>query len=505
MSSPKFILLKNAISNVVRGGSSAVVAIALPPFLTRLMSPNAYGAWSLVLQVSAYVGYLDFGIQTAVGRFVAYANEKGDAEHRDRIVSTSLAALSVAGILGLAGISTIAALIAHTFLRIPHNLLADAQLSLLLVASSLAIGLPASVFNGVFIGLQRYEIPAFIVGGSRIVSAVLLVYVVRQGGSLTRMGIAMAAVNLFSYGLQYLMYRKLVPTIKLSIRLISRDTVRELWDYCLSLSVWSLAMLLVSGLDVLLVGYFQFDAVAYYAVAATVITFLAGLQNAVFGVMIPAVAVEHARGDLAGIGRSIITATRYGFFLLLVTGLPLVFASRRILTVWVGAIYGQRGSLILQVLVIANIVRLSMTPYVMGLVGTGQQKLVIVTPLLEGFSNLVVSVIAGYFFGATGVAIGTLVGSVVGVAGNFFYNMRRTESVNFRITDYVRDGLLRPVICAFPLSIACIVLRWNTPSSRVAFTAVSASVIATIIVIWSCGLLNSEREKLRVKLLPFQV
>ena len=91
----KLILVKNAIANVIRGGATALVAIALPPFLTRLMSPSAFGAWVLILQLSAFVGYLDFGIQTAVGRFVAHANERGDTEHRDRIVNTSLAVLSL--------------------------------------------------------------------------------------------------------------------------------------------------------------------------------------------------------------------------------------------------------------------------------------------------------------------------------------------------------------------------------------------------------------------------
>jgi O-antigen/teichoic acid export membrane protein len=90
----KLVVVKNAFANVIRGGATALVAIALPPFLTRLMSPGAFSAWALILQLSAFVGYLDFGIQTAVGRFVAQSNERGDAEHRDRIVSTSLAVLS---------------------------------------------------------------------------------------------------------------------------------------------------------------------------------------------------------------------------------------------------------------------------------------------------------------------------------------------------------------------------------------------------------------------------
>src|ERR1700726_3382524 len=115
----KLILLKNAAANVVRGGAAAMVALVLPPFLARLMPADSYGAWLLILQVSAYVGYLDFGIQTAVGRFVAHANEKGDAEYRDRLVSTSFAALSAAGILAFGGSIGIAAQLPHVFRQMP--------------------------------------------------------------------------------------------------------------------------------------------------------------------------------------------------------------------------------------------------------------------------------------------------------------------------------------------------------------------------------------------------
>jgi O-antigen/teichoic acid export membrane protein len=502
----KSILAKNAMANLARGSSAAIVAILLPLFLTRLMSPDSYGAWSIVLQISAYVGYLDFGIQTAVGRFVAHASETRDVGHRDRIVSTSIAGLSAAGLLGLACSAVIAAFMPHIFPRLPHALVADARIALVLVASSLAIGLPASVFNGIFIGLQRFEIPAVIIGGSRIASAILLVFIVHQKGSLARMGIGMATVNLLSYSLQYLAYRRFALNVQVSSRLVSRDSARELFDYCLSLSIWSFGMLLVSGLDVLLVGYFEFGAVAYYAVAATLITFLAGLQNAVFGVMVPSTAAQHARGDSEALGRGLITATRYGFFLLLLTGLPLLLFAKIVLTGWVGASYAARGSRILQALVVANMIRLSAAPYVMTLVGTGQQRLVTITPLLEGFSNLFASIVGGYLYGAIGVAVGTLIGALAGLGGHFAYNMPRTTAIEFRISDYVRDGMIRPAICAVPLVACTLLFNINiefAPSLK--YLSLTAALAATALVIWCWGLVGSEREKVRLWRLALQV
>jgi O-antigen/teichoic acid export membrane protein len=262
----------------------------------------------------------------------------------------------------------------------------------------------------------------------------------------------------------------------------------------------SFAMLLVSGLDVSLVGYFEFDKVAYYSVAVTLILFLTGAQNALFNVMIPSTAVLQARGNLIQLGRAMITATRYGSFALLLIGLPLIFAAKGILAVWVGPKYAVEGARILQVLTIANMIRLSAVPYVMTLIGTGQQRLVIITPLLEGVSNLIVSVIAGYFLGATGVAIGTLVGAVVGVLGNFVYNMRRTTEIEFRIFEYVRDGLLRPLVCALPLILLAVTFRFSELSIPATnYVTIGAAVAATVFLLWRYGLVGSEREQLRIR------
>jgi len=499
-SKDRLVLVKNAFSNLARGSAAALVAITLPSFLTRLMSPEAYGAWSLVLQLSTFVGYLDFGIQTAVGRFVAHAGEQGDADHRDRIVVTSMAVLTAAAAVAIAGSGLLALLLPRVFHQVPRFLLSDCRMALLLVAGSLAAGLPFSVFNGIFVGLQRYEVPALVIGVSRAITAVCLVLIVRHGGNLTQMGAAVAIVNLASYGLQYILYRKLAPTVRFSLDLVSRKAGRELFDYCVSLTIWSFAMLLVSGLDISLVGYFEFEKVAYYTVATTLIVFLIGVQNALFNVMIPSTAVLQARGDAVELGRIMIAATRYGIFILLGLGLPLILAARPILSIWVGSRYALEGTLILRFLTVANIIRLSAVPYIMALIGTGQQRLVTITPLLEGMSNLAVSVIAGHFLGAIGVAIGTLVGGIVGVGGNFIYNMRRTVEIKFQILEYVRDGLLRPLVCALPVIAAALAFRISGASfSVIGYGPIVAVSIATALLLWRYGLVRSERDKLRLR------
>jgi O-antigen/teichoic acid export membrane protein len=487
---------KNGLANVGRGSTAALVAIGVAPFLTRKMSPESYGAWALILQLSAYTGYFDFGVQTAVGRFVAHATECADDRHRDEIASTSMLMLVMSMAISIIMVIIIAWQWPHLFHKIPSYIDQQARMALVLVGCSLAIGLPVSVFSGIFIGFQRNEIPALVIGVSRIIAACLLVLIVWGGGNLIMMGAALGLVNLGSYVVQYGIYRKIASSIRLSSSLISRNAVLELLDYCSSLTIWSFATLLVTGLDTVLVGIFDFHSLPYYVVAATLITFVLGLQNALFGALIPEAAILDARKGTPELGQMLVSATRYGLFLLLASGVPLIIMTRSILSIWVGANYAEHTTIILRVLVVANIIRLSAVPYARLLIGTGEQRLVKISPLVEGSSNLLVSVVAGTFMGALGVAIGTLVGSVIGILCNFVYNMPRTQKIIVDRWVYFKDGLLRPLVCSVPLLLAFGVAISANLASLLRIQLFVAAMALTLIIWWTVGLIEAERSRL---------
>ena len=71
-------------------GATALPALVLPPFLARELPPDAYGAWALALQIASYVLLLGFGLQVAVGRFVAIEQGAPDHERRPGIAAPAL-------------------------------------------------------------------------------------------------------------------------------------------------------------------------------------------------------------------------------------------------------------------------------------------------------------------------------------------------------------------------------------------------------------------------------
>jgi O-antigen/teichoic acid export membrane protein len=450
-------ITKNAIANLLRGGAAGLAALLLPAFLVRYMSQAEYGVWVLVLQIAAYASYLNFGLQTAVGRYVAFANEKKDDEQRNSIFSTALLGLSIAGIFAFCILLIIAFAAYKIFPGIPASLIAKMRLAVIITGASISLSLPTSAWEGLFIGLQMYEVPAILTGAARLISALGLIVAGMTGHSIVTMAAILATVNISSYAAEYFWARKVAPEVKFQKHLIHRSSVRELGGYCFSLSVWSFSTMLVTGLDLVLVGRFQFRALAAYGIAASLVSFIAGSQGAIFGTIMPHAAVIHAQQDSAKLGRMVLTATRLGVLLLLLTGLPLMIYALPLLRLWVGSDYAAQGYRLLVILLIANMIRLIGTPYAAVLIGTGQQKQVLVSPLAEGLTNLSTSIFLGYHYGAIGVAIGTLIGACVSIAAHLWYSMPRTCSViGFTRYSFIVSSVLMPILFTIPLGVIAI-------------------------------------------------
>jgi O-antigen/teichoic acid export membrane protein len=494
-----FTIIKNASANVFRIGVSALVALLLPPLLARTLSGNVYNTWALIIQLSVYVGFLDFGVQTAVGRFVAYVGERGNTQERNQIISTAFVLLLGSSCLAFVFIIFLAWQLPNLFHAIPGFLQKDARIALLLVGGSLALGLPASVFIGAFIGLQRNEVPVVIIVGSKLLGAILTALVVYMQGSMVLMATVMAFSNLVSYIIQGILAYCLIENLQISRHFVSFQEGKRIALYCLGLSVWSFGMLLVSGLDTAVVGLFDFSSVANYTIANTLINFIIQLQSAIFSVFIPTAAVLSIHNNAEWLGKLLVSLTRYGIFILIVMGMPLIIGAEFILSVWVGSAYAENTTILLQILVIANIIRLSGLPYTTLLIGANQQHLVILSPLVEGVANLIVSIIAAIFWGAVGVAIGTLVGAIIGISFHVYYNIPRTIAIAVTREDYIFEGVLRPCICAIP-SVIIIFGVFLFPSLQnnksISLLMIVLSVIFSVVAFWKLGLIASERQKL---------
>lgn len=496
----RLTLVKNAFANLCRGGAAALVTLLLPPFLTRILSKDAYGTWLLILQLSTYVGFLDFGIQTAVGRYVAYCNELGDTKQRDSIVTTSLVILTAAGALAIVGVSLLAWQLPHLFKDMPNALHQDARIALLCVGGSLAIALPFNVFGAIFIGLQRYDVPAWIIGSSKLLGGLFVVLIAQSSHSIVMMGIVMGIANLLTGFWQYIAYKKIVNGIQISTKQISRSAGIEIFSYCFSLSIWTIAMILIGGLDTIIIGYFDYKSVAYYTLAASLTNFLVSTCNSTLSVIMPKAASMGAQGNRESLGQLLVLSTKYCVTTLIIISLPLLISTKPLLTFWVGSEYAEKTTSLLQLLIVGNGIRYIGAAYSTIVVAIGEQKKVILSPLLEGLFNLFTSLWFTFHYGAIGVAIGTICAGIFSVFMHLFYNLPRTVSIETNQHDLIITSVIKPILAVSPsIFLWYILVTLNSSQEAIFLFSVVTNVIAWI-CLWNSVLSVGDRRRILVRI-----
>jgi O-antigen/teichoic acid export membrane protein len=395
------------------GASTGLIALVVPPFLSRSLTPAEFGAWALAQQIASYVLLLGFGMQTAVGRFVALARGPEAAEDKHAVVVAGFHLSLGAAFVGvaLAGVAAVAA--PHFLTDLPPDLVADFRIALALCGGSAALGLIGMPFTGIFLGEQRAHVPASILLGGRFAQCALLVFAALRFGSLRALAIAFVAGQLAILAAQVVSWRK-DPVARASRLFAARPTLyRELLSFCAPFVLWNLLAGVSFGSDLIIVSKVDFDQTPYYAVALTVATMFVGVLSAGYNSLLPAAARLFGAGDRAALYGLLLRAGRGGVGASLAVGVPLIFGAVAPLALWIGESYAHAAAPYVAVLISAQIVRLALSMYGSVTIATGRHRAVLLAPVLDAVAGLSLGIGLGLAFGAIGVAIGMVAGAAV--------------------------------------------------------------------------------------------
>jgi O-antigen/teichoic acid export membrane protein len=488
-------ILQGSASNVARVVVSMLVALVLPPLLVHRMVPAEYSAWVLILQCSAYINLLDLGLQTAIAKFVAEYDTAGDRNAGSRILSSSFAMLCISAFVGAVAITIVTWRVPQIFHQMPTSLVGGLREGILLVGLSTAVALPFSAFLGAFTGLQKYGFPTALAVGSKVFSSTALAVLLLIHGKLVQLAILMSFFNIATAAGQFLGWRKYArERVDFSFRLVDRESAWRLTKYGSVLSIWTIATLFVSGLDMVIVGHYDFKDTGYYGIATTITNFMLLVISGLFGPLIPAVSSLQSGRTSGQMGEMVVKTTRLCTLLICLIGLPLFLGAYPALKLWVGHDYAIRSVLFLQVLVLGNAIRQLGYPYSLVVIATGKQHLATIAGVAEAIVNVCVSIYLVQKIGAVGVAIGTLVGAFVSIGVHLIVSMRLTRStISVSRLRFGVEGLLRPLLCIIPSILLLPYWRRLTMLPLSPFWIVIWA-LATLGTAWHIGLTSAERH-----------
>ncbi len=492
-----FVLAKNAAANLMRIAAGWIVLLVVPPLLVRLLDKPAYATWMLMLQIGAYATMFDGGLQLAIARYVARGRQSAGQHNLGRVITNTTAILIPPAVLLCALTVIVAAHLGDLFSSIPAEVLPQAQGALLFIGLSLGIAFPASVLAGLCLGLEKNQMNAIAGSAARLSGAAGTLWAAFHHQGLIRMAEWTALGNLLQPALFLLVTRRFGIFSLLRARFLALSFVKEFLSFCGAIIVSQLSGLLISGLDLPIVAAWDFRNAGYYALAALVSNMLVVPQSAVLTTIVPMMSAMTMGDQAERMGRILIRTTRLATALLMTAAVPLMLGMAPLLRLWVGADYASNTLLFGELLVAAQTIRLTLMPYTLIGFSAGEQKHMLVSPIVEGVVNLAASIALVRVMGAAGVAVGTLIGAVVGIALHFFVSMNRAPSMSFRKNDLLWQGILRPAAWALAPAAVAAMAMLIIPSTPGRLLVVGLTFVILCALLWKVHLAPEERAAVR--------
>ncbi len=479
-----------------------VVMFLLTPFVVGSLGDVGYGVWSLVTSLTGYLGLVELGIGTSLGRFINFYLARDDVARVNGIISTAAASFVALGaaVLGVAGV--IAALFGVLFAKVPDAMVPGARMAVLLVAGALWL----EMFNAIFISVLR-SFESFHLWKAASVAAILLragatVLVLRAGWGFVGLALVLVGIQAIHAPVTYLLARHVFPALRIRRSLVGRGHFRELWGFSIWAFLGNVAHKLLYLTDIVVITILLGPRmVTFYTIPQVLVGTARGVLHHVTSVLAP----QTIRASSVGDYRELRWLFIWGSKAIMVLGLPmllgLIFLGRQFLTLWldIWTLDEIRMSSIVLVLMAApQFVVLATRQVGSILSGLGRVRFAATFTLIQAVTNLGLTLLFVMVFGLRlyGVALGTLVPMVI---FNIVLTAVVLRWIRMPAREYLLQSVARWMIAAGVVgAMAYGVLMLPGAESWSTFILKAAAVgIAGLFLCWMITLTPAERANLR--------
>lgn len=420
-------IIRNVSSQWLALAAQLVISVLMTPFLVRRLGDVGYGIIALVSGLMGYSGILYFGLGAAVVKFVAEHHAGEEREALNETTSTIFAIYLAFGLLCFALAAALVLPLPHLF-RIPAQHAWEARAMLLMTGAGLLVQFPGSVYGGVLMGLERFDLLNGYNFALLLVRTALTVAALLWRPSVVWIGAITMGSLIAEQGLAMYFARRELPYLRLSLKLYRRDRLRQLFTFGTQSFLFTLSEKLINYTDEFVISQARGPgAVTYYVIPLRLVDYARDALDKATLVLMPGVSAAAKRGEIDAMK----DLWRYGnkAVMCLVAPVTLVFLvwGEAVLSIWLDPERGARGYPVLRWLALAFVVQVAGRGLARPIFeGLGELTKPARITVVEGVSNLALSVVLVRVWGIEGVAFSTfLPAAVTGIFVMPWYVCRR--------------------------------------------------------------------------------
>jgi O-antigen/teichoic acid export membrane protein len=381
------------------------VAFYMLPFLVNKLSDKWYGIWTILGGLVGYYYLVDFGLATAVSRYVTKYITKEEPDSTNVIINTSVVIYCFMGLL-IIGVTIILCVLAD-YIVSDHDALKTVRIVLMIMGINLALEFPFKAFAGIIGAYVRYELLSLSHVISLVISTSLTVYFLLKGHGIITMAIIGFFCSQLSNIIFYCIAKHLFVKLEINKKYFKKKELKKLFSF----SIWSFIIQIGDQLrlriDSIVIGLFlSASHVTHYFIGARLVELLMNLIYRVTNITTPIFTKYHALGNYSEIREKLIFLTKINTIMAGFGGGLIILVGARFIERWMGNKYLDAYPILI-ILTIGIIFEIINNPGNNVLYAISKHKYLAVISTAEGITNCCLSIILIHYFGIIGVALGT--------------------------------------------------------------------------------------------------
>lgn len=437
-------VLVSIVSNWMFFLVTVLAAFIVSPIMVRQLGNETYGIWVLIVSISSYFTVLDFGINTAIVRYISKYTALKDYEKANSIYSSSFTIFTILSVIVVSAIAVIG-IFFKEFFNIESFSNQYLYVVLLIVGIDMAVNLIFGVMAATMRALQNFFEINIIMVAVTVIKNMVLVYLLLNDYSLLSIAILVISSSLAMGVAQYAYIKKQYSYFNFSISFVDRQTLKTLFNYSVYSFLIAVALKILFSTDSMVIGaLLTVDKVTFYAIPAMIVEYLEKIIWAVIAVLIPIISSREATGDAKDNSGLYILGTKYTLLFCAPIIIVLFIVGDDFIGLWMGESFAEPSSTVLNILLIGYIFSLSQLIAQGILKGISKHKVLAIIFCIQAVFNLVISIILAPVYGINGVAMGT---TLPLLAANIllvpYFTCKELELGYF---SYLMNGIVKPLL-----------------------------------------------------------
>lgn len=435
-------VLVNIVSNWTFFLVTVLAAFIVSPIMVRQLGNETYGIWVLIVSISSYFTVLDFGINTAIVRYISKYTAVKDYHNASKIYSSSFMIFMMLSMVVLGTIAIIG-LYFKEFFDIQSYSDQYLYIVLLIIGADMAINLIFGVLAGTMRALQNFLEINIIMIAVTIIKNILLVYLLFNGYSLLSIAMLVISSSIIKYAAQYIFVKKQYGFLSFNFTTVDKATLKLLFNYSIYSFLIAISLKILFSTDSMVIGaLISIENVTFYAIPAMIVEYLEKIIWAVIAVLIPIISSREAVGNAKENGSLYILGTKYTLLFCAPIIIVLFIAGDDFIRIWMGESYAEPSSSVLNILLIGYIFSLSQLIAQGILKGISKHKVLAIIFCVQAVFNLLLSIVLAPIYGIDGVAFGTTIPLLA--ANVLLVPYFTCKELGLGYFSYISNGMLKP-------------------------------------------------------------